>query len=71
MPEGTLYAAVVQPKMAHHANILSIDTSEAEKMPGRKQDHHLQGSAREEHERYALRTSRAPSADALPAGAGG
>jgi aldehyde oxidoreductase len=34
MPGGTLYAAVVQPKIAHHANILSIDTSEAEKMPG-------------------------------------
>lgn len=26
--------AVVQPRLAHHAKILSIDTSEAEKMPG-------------------------------------
>ncbi len=34
MPAGTLHLAVVQPKIAHHAKILSIDTSEAEKMPG-------------------------------------
>ena len=34
MPTGTLHAAIVQPKTTHHANILSIDTSEAEKMPG-------------------------------------
>ncbi|MDR1205314.1 MAG: molybdopterin-dependent oxidoreductase [Peptococcaceae bacterium] len=34
MPGETLYAAIVQPKLAHHANILSIDTQEAEKMPG-------------------------------------
>ena len=34
MPEGTLYLAVVQPRIAHHAKILNIDISEAEKMPG-------------------------------------
>ena len=34
MPAETLHAAVVQPRIAHHANILKIDTSEAEKMPG-------------------------------------
>ncbi len=34
MPDGTLHAAVVQPRVAHHARILSIDISEAEKMPG-------------------------------------
>jgi aldehyde oxidoreductase len=33
MPPGTLQLAVVQAKVSH-ANILSIDTSEAEKMPG-------------------------------------
>ena len=34
MPEGTLYAAIVQPKITHHAKILAIHTEEAEKMPG-------------------------------------
>lgn len=34
MPSGTLHAAVVQPKVFHHANIKGIDFSEAEKMPG-------------------------------------
>ncbi len=34
MPAESLHAAVVQPRIAHHANILKIDTSEAEKMPG-------------------------------------
>ena len=34
MPEGTLYAAVVQPRVAHHAEFLAIHTEEAEKMPG-------------------------------------
>ena len=33
MPAGTLQLALVQAKVSH-ANILSIDTSEAEKMPG-------------------------------------
>ena len=33
MPEGTAYLAVVLSEV-HHANIKSIDTSEAEKMPG-------------------------------------
>ena len=33
MPPGTLFCAVVQAKVSH-ANMLSIDTSEAEKMPG-------------------------------------
>jgi len=33
-PEGTLFGAVVQPRIAHHAKILSINTEEAEKMPG-------------------------------------
>ncbi|KAB2860321.1 MAG: 2Fe-2S iron-sulfur cluster binding domain-containing protein, partial [Anaerolineae bacterium] len=33
MPSGTLHLALVQAKVSH-ANILSIDTSEAEKMPG-------------------------------------
>lgn len=34
MPKETLHVAVVQPRIAHHAKILKIDTSEAEKMPG-------------------------------------
>ena len=34
MPAETLKVAMVQPKVAHHAKILKIDTSEAEKMPG-------------------------------------
>ncbi|MEG1972591.1 MAG: xanthine dehydrogenase family protein, partial [Oscillospiraceae bacterium] len=34
MPAETLHAVMVQPKKAHHAKILSIDTSEAEAMPG-------------------------------------
>ena len=34
MPEGTLYGAVVQPRVAHHAKILAIHTEEAEAMPG-------------------------------------
>ena len=34
MPDSTLYLAVVQPKIAHHANIKNIDITEAEKMPG-------------------------------------
>lgn len=33
MPEGTLHLALVQATVSH-ANILSLDTSEAEKMPG-------------------------------------
>lgn len=34
MPASTLHAAVVQPRIAHHAKILRIDFSEAEKVPG-------------------------------------
>lgn len=34
MPAETLKVAMVQPKIAHHAKILKIDTTEAEKMPG-------------------------------------
>ena len=34
MPAETLHVAIVQPKVAHHAKILNIDYSEAEKMPG-------------------------------------
>lgn len=34
MPAETLKVALVQPKIAHHAKILKIDTTEAEKMPG-------------------------------------
>lgn len=34
MPAETLHAAVVQPRLAHHAKILKLDFSEAEKMPG-------------------------------------
>lgn len=34
MPEETLHVVMVQPRVAHHAKILSIDTGEAEKMPG-------------------------------------
>jgi len=34
MPEGTLHAALVQPKVYHHAKVLGIDASEAERMPG-------------------------------------
>ena len=34
MPPGTLHLAIVQPKMASHAKVLGVDTSEAEKMPG-------------------------------------
>lgn len=34
MPAETLHVAIVQPKVAHHAKILKIDTFEAERMPG-------------------------------------
>ena len=34
MPEETLHAALVQPRQTFHANILKINTEEAEKMPG-------------------------------------
>ena len=34
MPAESLHAVMVQPKLAHHAKILNIDTSEAERMPG-------------------------------------
>ena len=34
MPAEALKVVMVQPKLAHHAKILKIDTSEAEKMPG-------------------------------------
>ncbi|MCI7301786.1 MAG: molybdopterin cofactor-binding domain-containing protein [Clostridiales Family XIII bacterium] len=34
MPEGTLQAVPVMPRVTSHANILNIDTSEAEKAPG-------------------------------------
>ncbi len=34
MPAETLHVVMVQPKLAHHAKILKIDLSEAEKMPG-------------------------------------
>ncbi len=34
MPPGTLHVALVQPRIAHHAKIIEIDFSEAEKMPG-------------------------------------
>ena len=36
MPSGSLHVAPVQPRIAHHAKILSIDISEAESMPGVK-----------------------------------
>ncbi len=34
MPAESLHAAMVQPRLAHHARILRIDTGEAERMPG-------------------------------------
>ncbi|BBO78737.1 aldehyde oxidoreductase [Desulfosarcina widdelii] len=34
MPPETLHVAVVQPRVAHHAKILKIDTKEALQMPG-------------------------------------
>ena len=34
MPAGVLQAAVIQPRISHHAKILAIHTEEAEKMPG-------------------------------------
>ena len=34
MPDETVYIAIVQPRKAFHAKVLSIDFSEAEKMPG-------------------------------------
>lgn len=34
LPPDLLHVALVQPRVTHHANILNIDTSEAEKMPG-------------------------------------
>ncbi len=34
MPAESLHVAMVQPRIAHHAKILKIDISEAEKMPG-------------------------------------
>lgn len=34
MPAGTLQAVLVMPRVTNHANIISIDTAEAEKVPG-------------------------------------
>ena len=34
MPANAFHVAMVQPKLAHHAKILKIDISEAQKMPG-------------------------------------
>ncbi|MDO4581281.1 MAG: molybdopterin-dependent oxidoreductase [Bacillota bacterium] len=34
MPDGTLHVAIIQPRITHHAKILSIDFSAAEKVPG-------------------------------------
>ena len=34
MPAESLHAVMVQPRVAHHAKILKIDTEEASKMPG-------------------------------------
>jgi aldehyde oxidoreductase len=34
MPDGTLHAVMVQPKLTHHAKIIKINTEEAERMPG-------------------------------------
>lgn len=34
MPGNTLHAAIIQPRQYTHANIIKIDASEAEKMPG-------------------------------------
>jgi len=34
MPAESLHAVMVQPRVAHHARILKIDTEEASKMPG-------------------------------------
>ncbi|MEG2323787.1 MAG: molybdopterin cofactor-binding domain-containing protein [Anaerovoracaceae bacterium] len=34
MPESTLHVALVMPRTTNHANIINIDYSEAEKMPG-------------------------------------
>ena len=34
MPEGTLHVVMAQPKVAHHAKILAINTEEAERCPG-------------------------------------
>ena len=36
MPYNSLHTVMVQPRLAHHANILNIDITEAEKMPGVK-----------------------------------
>ena len=47
MPPGTLQLALVQAKVSH-AKILSIDTSEAEKMPGVVKGRHPQGRQRQE-----------------------
>ncbi len=34
MPDNTLHAVMVQPRVAHHAKVKAINTEEAEKMPG-------------------------------------
>ncbi|MDR3295764.1 MAG: molybdopterin-dependent oxidoreductase [Clostridiales Family XIII bacterium] len=34
MPPGTLHVAIIQPRLASHANILGIDTAAASDMPG-------------------------------------
>lgn len=34
LPDDLLHVAIVQPKVTNHANIISIDTTEAEAMPG-------------------------------------
>jgi aldehyde oxidoreductase len=34
MPKGSAHAVLIQPRITHHAKILSLDVSEAEAMPG-------------------------------------
>lgn len=59
MPGGTLYVAPVQPRLTHHAKILSIDTSEAEKMPGRRPRHHGEGRLRHRRQQHDQPVCRA------------
>ena len=55
MPAETLHAAVVQPRIAHHANILEIDASRGREDAGRVQGHPGPGPDRRWRHQHLLR----------------
>ena len=58
MPAETLHVAMVQPKVAHHANILRIDTGEAGDDAGRREDHHRRGHPGDWWHQHGARVGR-------------